>query len=101
LTLGLLTTLASHDLYMLLTALLMADVVIAAIAAAGDTPLEAGVVSLYGVLVAVLLFARWVRGVCARLGAVHSGHPFCGPGPGELQLLRGHFLYYTLILSPL
>src|SRR5215210_7926156 len=23
---------------------------------------------------------------------VHSGHPFfCGPGPEELQLLRGHF----------
>jgi hypothetical protein len=38
-----------------------------------------------------------VRG-CARLYAVHSGYPFCGPGPGERQLLRVHFLYDYFIL---
>jgi hypothetical protein len=53
-----------------------------------DPAIVAGV----GVLVlVVLLFGRWVRG-CARLSGVHSSAslPFCGPGPGELHLLRDH-----------
>src|SRR3712207_4887980 len=43
----------------------VADVDHAAVAVAGDTPLEAGVVGLDGVVVV----GGWVRGRCARLGA--------------------------------
>jgi hypothetical protein len=44
--------------------------------------LEARIVSLKKVVgLGWLLDAGWVRG-CARLRGVHSGHPFCGPGPG-------------------
>jgi hypothetical protein len=53
--------------------------------------LEARIVGLKKVVrLHRLLVAEWMGG-CARLYGVHSGHPFCGPGPGELQLLRGLF----------
>jgi len=54
----------------------------------GAQALEAGVVSLYSV---VVLLGRWVRVGCARLCVVHEVPPR-GPGPGERLLLRGHFL---------
>jgi hypothetical protein len=53
--------------------------------------LEARIVGLKKVVwLRWLLVAGWVRG-CARLMLVHSGHPFCGPGPGVRQHLRGRF----------
>jgi hypothetical protein len=59
--------------------------------------LEARIVGLKKVVrLCWLLVAGWVRG-CARLYGVHSGHPFCGPGPGVLHHLRGHFLYTTTL----
>ena len=69
----------------------VADVDHAAVAGAGDTPLEAGVVGFDGVVVV----GGWVPG-WARLSGVHRGHPFCGPGPGERLLLRGHLYLTTL-----
>jgi hypothetical protein len=47
---------------------------------AGACPLEAGVVSLYGVVVIV---SGWVRVGCARLLCGHEVPPR-GPGPGVL-----------------
>jgi hypothetical protein len=55
--------------------------------------LEARIVDLKKVVrLGWLLVAGWVRG-CARLYGVHSlsSKPFCGPGPGVLHHLRGHF----------
>ena len=60
--------------------------------------LQARVVGLKKVVRLVwLLVTGWVRGY-ARLYGVHSPLPFCGPGPEELPLLRGHFLSYASIL---
>jgi hypothetical protein len=62
--------------------------------------LQASVVRLYGV---VVILSGWVRRGCARLSRVHSLHPFCGPGSGVCQHLRGHLLcvrptfYYNLL----
>src|SRR5918994_115870 len=58
---------------------------------AGVGALEAGVVSLYGV---VLLLGGWVRVGCARLCGVHEAPPR-GPGSGVCDHLRGHFLCLT------
>jgi hypothetical protein len=45
----------------------------------------------------LLVVAGWVRG-CARLMLVHSGFlSLCGPGPGVLLHLRGHFLYIHIL----
>jgi hypothetical protein len=47
-----------------------------------------------------LLVAGWVRG-CARLMLVHSGLPFCGPGPGRRLPRRGRFYlrsYFSILL---
>jgi hypothetical protein len=41
-------------------------------------------------------FGEW----WAYTGGVHSRYPFCGPGPGERPLLRGH-LFYAPTLPPL
>jgi hypothetical protein len=56
-------------------------------ASVGARALEAGVVSLYGVLV---ILSGWKFAWCARLCGVHRLSPY-GPGSGELPLLRGHF----------
>jgi hypothetical protein len=53
---------------------------------AGTGTLQAGVVSLYGV---VVLLGRWVRVWCARLCGVHEAPPR-GPGSGVLHHPRGH-----------
>ena len=63
--------------------------------------LEARIVSLKKVVrLRRLVVAGWVRG-CARLFGVHSlsSKPFCGPGPGVLQHLRGRFLSDIHIIS--
>jgi hypothetical protein len=68
------TTLARNglkDLYLfaVLVSNHVSEVVIAAYAAAGDTPLQAGVVRLYGV---VVVLGGWVPG-WARIGAAAHG----------------------------
>ncbi len=71
----------------------VADVDHAAVAVAGDTPLEAGVVGFDGVVVV----GGWVPG-WARIGAVHSVTPLSvGRVPGG-GAPRGH-LYATRSLS--
>src|SRR5215207_10190930 len=54
---------------------------------AGVGALEAGVVSLYAV---VLILGGWVRVGCARLCGVHWGPFPLGRVPGSGRLLRGH-----------
>ncbi len=67
----------------------MADVVIAAVAAAG--------------LLLVGAAARRVEGVAGWRYSVlvHSGHPFCGPASGVLLHPRGHLCVYTYSLDDL
>jgi hypothetical protein len=83
-----------------LTALLDGEVIVTEIILQA---LEARIVGLKKVvqLCWLLVVAGWVRG-CARLYGVHSPLPFCGPGPGVRQHLRGHFsfrhTYFTYLL---
>ena len=66
---------------------------------AGAGPLEASVVSLYGV---VVILSGWVRLGCARLLYGHEAPPR-GPGSGVLLHLRGHSFirrrHYTRICT--